>query len=64
MKKQTKAKQIVVRFDNPSYEKICDYAHTEHRGLGDFVRHAVLIYMEEARRGHDSDVFWQEQENE
>ena len=47
MKKQTKEKQIVVRFDNPSYERICEHAELEHRGLGDFVRHAVLIYMEE-----------------
>ena len=46
MKKGTKAKQIAVRFDLHSYEKINKYAASEHRGLGEFVRHAVLFYME------------------
>jgi len=46
MKKETKTKQIVVRFDNPSYEKISAYAEKEHRGLGEFVRHAALFYIE------------------
>ena len=46
MKKETKAKQIVVRFDNPSFGKISDYAKKEHRGLGEFVRHAALFYIE------------------
>ena len=46
MKAETKTKQIVVRFDNPSYESISDYAQIEHRGLGEFVRHAALIYIE------------------
>jgi len=46
MKKGTKAKQIVVRFSNPSYEKIREYALREHRGLGEFVRHATLSYIE------------------
>jgi len=47
LQKGTKAKQIVVRFDIPSYDKIFDYAIAEHRGLGDFVRHAVLVYIEQ-----------------
>jgi len=46
MKKETKVKQIVVRFDNPSYDKIGNCAENEHRGLGEFVRHAVLVYIE------------------
>jgi len=47
MKRGTKVKQIVIRFDYPSYNKISDYAEKEHRGLGEFVRHAVLIYIEQ-----------------
>jgi len=47
MKKTTKAKQIVVRFDHYSYDKISTYAATEHRGLGEFVRHAALCYIEQ-----------------
>jgi len=47
MKKPTKTKQIVVRFDNPSYDKISVYAEKEHRGLGEFVRHAALFYIEQ-----------------
>ncbi|MDR0906978.1 MAG: hypothetical protein LBN00_12550 [Oscillospiraceae bacterium] len=46
MENESKVKQIVVRFDNHSYEKIREYAATEHRGLGDFVRHAALYYVE------------------
>jgi len=46
MKKGTKVKQILVRFDNASYDKINEHAAIEHRGLGEFVRHAVLVYME------------------
>ena len=46
MKTETKTKQIVVRFDNHSYERISDFAQIEHRGLGEFVRHATLIYIE------------------
>ena len=46
MNKETKAKQIVVRFDNQSYDKISQYAEFEHRGLGEFVRHATLFYIE------------------
>ena len=46
MKTETKPKQVVVRFDIPSYEKITEYAAAEHRGFGDFVRHATLYYIE------------------
>jgi uncharacterized protein (DUF1778 family) len=44
MKKDSKIKQIAIRFDNHSYDKINKYAEVEHRGLGDFVRHAALSY--------------------
>ena len=46
MKPKTKTKQIVVRFDENSYNKINDYAEMEHRCLGEFVRHAALCYIE------------------
>ena len=46
VKKETKEKQIVVRFDKTSYEQINDYAKLEHRGLGEFVRHTTLVYIE------------------
>ena len=46
MKKEIKEKQIVVRFDKSSYDKICGHAKLEHRGLGEFVRHAALVYIE------------------
>ena len=46
MEKKTKTKQIAVRFDSKSYEKISFYAEKEHRGLGEFVRHAALFYIE------------------
>ena len=47
MKKGTKAKQIVVRFNDHSYDEISKYAELEHRGLGEFVRHATLLYIEQ-----------------
>jgi len=47
MKKEVKTEQIVVRFDKNSYDKICEFAETEHRGLGEFVRHAALYYIEQ-----------------
>jgi len=47
LKKGTKAKQIAVRFDDLSYEKILECAKAEHRGLGELVRHAVLVYVEQ-----------------
>lgn len=46
MKKETKIKQIVLRFDKSSYDSISEYAKLEHRGLGEFVRHAALSYIE------------------
>jgi len=46
MKSGTKVKQIVIRFDNHSYDKICKYSEIEHRSLGEFVRHAALFYIE------------------
>ena len=46
MKKEAKTKQIVIRFDSSSYSKIRGYAETEHRGMGEFVRHAALYYIE------------------
>jgi len=52
MKKNTKAKQIVVRFDYHSYDKISAYAAMEHRGLGEFVRHATLCYIERFEKEH------------
>ena len=42
----TKNKQIVIRFDNHSYNKIKERAEIEHRGLGELVRHAALEYIE------------------
>ena len=39
-------KQIVVRFDQHSYDLIKEYAKIEHRGIGEFVRHAALDYIE------------------
>ena len=46
VKNDTKVKQIVIRVDNHSYEKIREFAEIEHRGLGEFVRHATLDYIE------------------
>ena len=54
MKKGTKTKQIVVRFDNQSYDKINVYALEEHRGLGEFVRHATLLYIEQLDKQKES----------
>jgi len=50
LKKCTKARQIAVRFDDPSYEKILECAKAEHRGLGELVRHAVLVYVEQSEK--------------
>jgi len=50
MKKGAKTKQIVVRFDHHSYTKINNYAEMEHRGLGEFVRHTALVYIERLER--------------
>jgi len=46
MNKENKIKQIVVRFDKASYDNISKHAKLEHRGLGEFVRHAALYYIE------------------
>jgi len=46
MGKAIKTKQVVVRFDDQAYDSICQLAEFEHRGLGEFVRHAALIYIE------------------
>ena len=53
MKMETKEKQIVVRFDKSSYDKISDHAKLEHRGLGEFVRHATLVYIEVCNQERD-----------
>ena len=54
MKKEVKTKQIVVRFDDQSYEKISEYAELDHRGLGEFVRHATLLYISQFNKEKDS----------
>jgi len=46
MNKEPLVKQIVIRVDSNSFRLIKEYANTEHRGLGDFVRHAALDYIE------------------
>ena len=48
MKPKTKVKQIVVRFDQKSYDEINTHAEIEHRTLGEFVRHAALDYIEKS----------------
>ena len=47
MERGTKAKQIVVRFDIPSYDQIRKWASIEDRSLGEFVRHATTIYIKQ-----------------
>jgi len=54
MQKEAKVKQIVVRFDMPSYDRISAFAQMEHRGLGEFVRHATLDYIEHLDKAKDS----------
>ena len=54
MKKPNKTKQIVIRFDDASYAKISEYAEVEHRGLGEFVRHAALYYIERFKPNNSS----------
>jgi hypothetical protein len=53
MKKELKVKQIVLRFDKSSYDKISEYAKSEHRGLGEFVRHAALSYIENLEKANN-----------
>jgi len=57
MKKETKEKQIVVRFDKSSYDEISEYAALEHRGLGEFVRHAALVYIDMCNRDKETPFF-------
>ena len=54
MKKATKVKQIVVRFDRASYDIISEHANLEHRGLGEFIRHTALVYIE--KYNHEKEV--------
>ena len=57
MKKEIKEKQIVVRFDKSSYDKISGHAKMEHRGLGEFVRHAALVYIETFNQEKEASFF-------
>ena len=52
MKKEVKTKQIVVRFDKTSWDKINAFAEKEHRSLGEFVRHVALLYIEEKEKAN------------
>ena len=54
MEKQAKTKQIVIRFDPHSYDQISKFAKIEHRGLGEFVRHATLYYIENFDKANDT----------
>ena len=53
MKPATKVKQIAVRFEQPSYDQISKHAKIEHRGIGEFVRHAALDYIEKSVRAKE-----------
>jgi len=46
MKPKIKTKQIVVRFDEHSYDIIRDCAERDHRSIGEFVRHTALLHVE------------------
>jgi hypothetical protein len=46
MKKEKKSKQIIVKLDDLSYEKIFNQAKTEHRCISEFVRHTTICYIE------------------
>ena len=50
MSDRSKTKQIAVRFSKCSYEKISFFSEEEHRGLGEFVRHATLFYIKHLER--------------
>ena len=54
MKPSAKVKQIVVRFDKYSYNLISAQAKSEHRGIGEFVRHATLDYVEKLEQAKES----------
>ena len=45
-KENKKIKQIVIRFDEESYEKVKERAMAEHRGLGEYIRHITLSHIE------------------
>ena len=59
MKKATKEKQIVVRFDRASYDIINEHANLEHRGLGEFIRHTALVYIEKYYHEKEASFFSQ-----
>ena len=46
MSNETKLKQVIVRFDSSSYDKIGEYAEKEHRNRSEFDRHIVLSHIE------------------
>jgi hypothetical protein len=46
MKRDTKSKQIIVKLDARSYDKIMKQAETEHRVPSEFIRHAALYHIE------------------
>jgi predicted HicB family RNase H-like nuclease len=54
--REPKVKQIVIRFDQKSHDKIYAYAEKEHRSLGEFVRHAALSYIEQLEQVKDVSV--------
>jgi uncharacterized protein (DUF1778 family) len=49
MDKRNKTKQIVIRVDKQSHDSISEYAKLEHRGIGEFVRHTALDYIEKRK---------------
>jgi len=51
MKRETKSKQIIVKLDDLSYDKIKRQAEIEHRCLSEFIRHAVLCYFDNYEKG-------------
>ena len=50
MEKLKKIKQIAVRFDNETYEKIERCSQAEHRDVSALIRHIVMEYVEKARK--------------
>jgi len=63
MKREPKDKQIVVRFDSSSYDTISAHAKLEHRGLGESVRHASLVYVQLYNQEKESSYFSQLPQN-
>lgn len=41
-----KVKSITIRVDEETREKIVLQANTEHREVSDFIRHAIITYLE------------------